>query len=124
MNNLAKYDSWFDSMFNFDWFPATIGNYDLVNDEKELTLKTIMPGISKKDVSVFIDENDMLRIKVTNKEVKKDKLLKQFYYEKSYYLSKKYDKDNISAEMKNGVLEIKIPKIVESKNKSKMIEIR
>jgi len=124
MNNLAKYDSWFDSMFNFDWFPATIGNYDLVNDEKELTLKMVMPGISKKDISIFIDENDMLRIKVTNKEVKKDKLLKQFYYEKSYYLSKKYDKDNISAEMKNGVLEIKIPKIVESKNKSKMIEIR
>jgi len=78
------------------------------------------PGIDKNDVNITIKDNSL---KITG-ERKKDTLENANNYlderfsgkfERSFLLNEKIDADKIDAEMKNGLLIIKLPKSPESK---------
>ncbi len=89
-----------------------------------------LPGVKKEDINIDIDENTLTisgerKIKEEHKE---DTFYKvESYYgkfERSFALPEDVDVDKIEAEFKDGVLEIKIPKVVKVENKPKRIEIK
>ena len=92
------------------------------------------PGMTKDDCVVRLDENNNLVIsfekKTENEESNKEGayLRREFSYtqfQRTMVLPDDIDKDNISAEVKNGVLSIDIPQVKEIKKMTeKLIDIK
>lgn len=94
-------------------------------DENAYILELVLPGFKKDEINIDID-GDTLKI---SSEVEKNQegdlrieYAKQSF-EKAYYIPKEVNKDDISAQMENGILGIRLGKIVEKKL-SKVIEIK
>jgi HSP20 family protein len=95
---------------------------NISGNEDNYQINVIMPGIDKKDITLSID-NDILTIQ-SNYDKQKDKdqnALRTEFIIKEYYrkisLPKDTDHQSISANLKNGILEITIKKIkVKPKN--------
>lgn len=95
---------------------------NISGNEDNYQINVIMPGIDKKDITLSID-NDILTIQ-SNYDKQKDKyqnVLRTEFIIKEYYrkisLPKETDHQSISANLKNGILEITIKKIkVKPKN--------
>lgn len=105
--------------------------YDLTEDDKNYNLSIEIPGSKKEDIKVNVVDNN-LEIKVEHKkENKKEDPKKGYYsysskymgYYRSFTLPKNVDTENIDAEYKNGVLNLKIPK-KEITGSQKLIEIK
>jgi len=89
-----------------------------------------LPGVKKEDININVDDN-MLTISGERKisdEHKDDTFYKvESYYgkfERSFSLPEDVDTDKIEASSKNGVLEIKIPKMAKIEKTPKKIEIK
>lgn len=95
---------------------------NISGNEDNYQINVIMPGIDKEDIMLSID-NDILTIQ-SNYDKQKDKdqnALRTEFIIKEYYrkisLPKDADHQSISANLKNGILEITIKKIkVKPKN--------
>lgn len=95
---------------------------NISGNEDNYQINVIMPGIDKEDITLSID-NDILTIQ-SNYDKQKDKdqnalrtefIIKEYY--KKISLPKDADHQSISANLKNGILEITIKKIkVKPKN--------
>lgn len=88
--------------------------WDFWEDEKELKMRFDMPGLSKEDVKVSM-EDDTLVIKGEQRKEQEggeDSWSSRSYssYNTRLLLPDNCDKDKIKAELKNGVLLISIPK--------------
>ena len=114
------------SAFDADMTPKT----DMFEEDGHLVVKAEMPGISKKDLDICL-ENDILTIKAEKKEEKKEgeKGTTNYTRERRFgqyvrYMSlpTRVDAENITATLKKGLLEIKMPKAEEPK--AKQIEIK
>ncbi|MGX7071605.1 Hsp20/alpha crystallin family protein [Helcococcus kunzii] len=101
---------------------------DLQNNEKEYVIDSEFPGYSKEDIKITI-ENDHLVIGCEHKEEKEDKDKNYIHKERSYssmqrrFYLPNADEENITAELKDGVLNIVVPKVEES-SKQKHISIK
>ena len=114
------------SAFETEMTPKT----DMFEEEGHIVVKAEMPGISKKDLDISI-EGDMLTIKAEKKEEKEEgeKGTTDYTRERRFgqyirymTLPKQIDADNITATLKKGLLEIRMPKA--EKPKAKQIEIK
>ena len=81
-----------------------------------MVYRVALPGIDQKDIDLSV-ENNVLKIKAERKEPsevkEKDWYAKSFRYghfEQSWTLPKEVNPDEVSAEFKNGVLEIRVPR--------------
>lgn len=96
--------------------------WDMMENESELRMRFDIPGLSKEDVKVSI-EDDLLVIKA-EKESKEeeDSWSSRGYssYSTRLYLPDNCETDKIKAELKNGVLNITIPK---TKVETKVIDV-
>jgi len=108
------------------WAPAT----DIYETKEEYVFKLELPGISKDDVKVEL-EGDKLRITGDRKEEKE--VEKENYHRvervcgsfaRSFQLPKNANGEKVSANMKDGILELRIPKQEEAKSKSIPINIK
>lgn len=103
-----------------------------INEEKDkFNLSLEIPGSKKEDIKINVIDNN-LEIKVEHKKEDKqeDKDKGYYSYSKSYSgfyrsfsLPRNIDKDNIHAEYKDGVLNLKIPK-KEISSSQKLIEVK
>lgn len=127
----------FNDFFDNDWMVkanATAPAINVFETEKEYKVELAVPGMTKEDFNVHIDEENNLVItmekKVENHEenTKDDKkegryLRREFSYSKfqqNMILPDDVDKDKISAHVENGVLNINLPKFTaQEKEKSK-----
>jgi len=99
---------------------AFIPTADIYEDEDELTLILEMPGVDKGNVEVSV-EDGVLRVG-GRLDFSKYQGLQPLYteynighYSRSFTLSNQIDQDKIAAEMKDGVLSLKLPKVEQAK---------
>ena len=142
MMPVRRSQNWLPSIFNdfFDneWMVkanATAPAIIVIETEKAYKVELAAPGMTKEDFNVRIDEENNLVIsmekKTENKEEKKDGryLRREFSYSKfqqTMILPENVDKDHISAQVENGVLNIELPKLSEEevKNPDRTIEVK
>ena len=136
MMPVRRTQNWLPSIFNDsfdnDWMVkanATAPAINVFETEKEYKVELAAPGMTKEDFNVHIDEENNLVIsmekKTENKEEKKDGRYqrREFSYSKfqqTMILPDDVDKEKISAQVENGVLNIDLPKFSEQeKEKAK-----
>jgi len=131
MMPVRRTQNWLPSIFNDffdnDWMVKAAIN--VFETEKEYKVELAAPGMTKEDFNVHIDEENNLVIsmekKTENKEEKKEGryLRREFSYSKfqqTMILPDDVDKEKISAQVENGVLNIDLPKFSEQeKEKAK-----
>ena len=118
-----------DTFFGSD-FATNIPSVNLKETNNSFELELAVPGTTKDDIQVNVD-NGMIEITGTKKEEQKE--------EKDQYLRREYNYssfirrfripehtaiDKISAKHENGILLISIPKSVEITKSQKSIEIK
>jgi HSP20 family molecular chaperone IbpA len=92
-----------------------VPDVDIVESDHGLTLWADMPGVSEKDVEVRL-ENHVLRLSGIVNTSTYDKLSPLYTeynvgnYYREFRLHEDIDPEAISAQMRNGVLEVQLPK--------------
>jgi len=115
------------SLVNADiaWRPAA----DISETEKEYRVKAQLPGVDKKDVNISFDRG-ILKIEGERKvekssEKEEMRRTESFYgkYSRSFALPEGIDEKKVSAQSKDGVLTIRLPKVKEAAREPKRIPI-
>jgi len=106
------------------WAPVT----DITEDDKEFLVKVELPEMKKEDVKVTV-ENGTLRISGERKAEKEEKTKKYHRIERSYGAFERIfglpdgaDGTKVSADYKDGMLTVHLPKTAEAKPKA--IEVK
>jgi len=100
---------------------------DIYEDEDELTVILEMPGVDKSNVEVSV-EDGVLRVGGRLDFSKYQRLLPLYTeynignYSRSFTLSNQIDQDKIAAEMRDGVLSLKLPKLEQAKPRTIQIK--
>jgi len=108
------------------WAPSV----DISEDNKEWLLKADLPDVKKEDVKVTV-ENGVLTVTGERKFEKEHKDKKYHRIEwsyghffRSFALPEGADSSKVSAEFKDGVLRVRLPKSEEAKAKTKTIDVK
>lgn len=126
----------FDNAFHFDtrdedsafnaWTPAV----DIAEHDDQFVVKAELPGVSKEDVKITL-ENNILTIygeKKQEKETKKENYhrVERSYgsFQRSFTLPTTVKSDKIDAVYKDGVLQIALPKAEEAKPKQIEVKVK
>ena len=95
--------------------PALVPLVDIVEDKEGITLRADMPGVSKESVSIGV-EGDTLTLEGTV-ALGEGASLKSLYtevrvahYKREFALSRDLDTEKIDAQVRNGVLTLRVPK--------------
>ncbi|SDK43830.1 Molecular chaperone IbpA, HSP20 family [Maridesulfovibrio ferrireducens] len=96
--------------------PAT----DIVETENGFYMYMDLPGVGKKDLDIDVEENVMIvKGKAATSVIEGEKYLLQEFgegeYVRRFTVADIVDSKNIKANLKNGVLELFLPKIPEAK---------
>ncbi len=101
---------------------------DMYDNEKEVVVKAEVPGIDKKNINISVSDST-LTIKGEMKKEEETKEEDYYYAERSYgsfsrrlELPAKVQESKIKANIKDGILEIHLPKAPESKAKEIKID--
>lgn len=123
-------DDFFSPFFTEEKSRSFIPALDIVEDEKNLVIKVDAPGMTQKDVSVEI-QDDQLIVKGERKEEEEVKKKNVYISERRYgsflrriRLPDYVEAEKTQAKMKDGVLTITIPKKEEAKKKSVSVKIQ
>ena len=129
MNNFMgefERDSFLRDFNTAGFLPKT----DIKEDEKHIYLKAEIPGLSKEDVKVTINDENVLQIRGEKKyEEKKDgesyvRMERSFgEFTRSFLLPDNVKEDEIKAKFENGVLEIALQKLEPAKPKEIEVSI-
>ena len=128
----------FNDFFDNDWMAranSTAPSINVLEDDKEFNVEVAAPGMTKDDFNIHInDDGDLvINMEKKNESEEKDKhgqkyLRREFSYSKfqqTLALPDNVEKDKISANVKNGILHIELPKInAEVKKQNRMIEVQ
>ncbi len=113
-----------DSFFTRDWTPAV----DVVENNDSYILKAELPGMTKDDVKITL-ENNVLTIRGEKKDEfeKKEKnfhRIERSYgaFERSFTIPGSIKSENIDAQYNNGILTLTLPKAEEAK--PKLIDVK
>ena len=141
-NNAMNWlNNWFnDDFFNDSWMPSfqtstTASAVNVKESDKAYTMEIAVPGLKKEYVRVEVNkdgelcvaiENKMEHKDEENKEEKKEHYLRREFsysnYQQTYVLPEDVDRDNISAKVNNGILEITLPKVITDKDAEKDVK--
>ena len=107
------------------WAPRV----DITEDDKEYVINAELPGVKKEDVKVSI-ENGVLSISGERKTEKEEKgkkyhRVEQTYgtFMRSFTLPEGSSGEKISAEFRDGILKVRLPKGEEAKAKAVEIKV-
>ena len=104
---------------DFSLWSTAATNYDITSDHMEVTdlelkMEFEIPGFGKDEVSINIEEG----VLVMNAENDKR------HFSRKYKINASFDTESTSAELKNGILTVKIPKVKKSKKDSVNVKIK
>ena len=110
-----------------DWF-APRSEASSLNDCYEIDLE--LPGVEAKDIEVSLHDGNLL-VKGEKRFSREKKGRNYFFserqygaFQRSFRLPSDADKEKVTADFKDGVLMLKVPKAGELQNGAKRIEIR
>jgi HSP20 family protein len=107
------------------WIPAV----DIYETEQEIVLKVEVPGVTKEQVNVEVDEGTLhLRgERKIEKDVKEENFhrVERIYgnFHRSFVLPESVDAEKVRAELKDGVLEIRLGKMEQAKPKQIQVSV-
>lgn len=127
----------FDEMFGNDFFPKESKNLmktDIREKKDKYVIDIDLPGFEKENINLSLN-NGYLEVSAkvdssNNEEEEEEKFVRQerFFGEcsRSFYVGDNLQEEDISAEFKNGILKIEVPKKEEEKKlpEAKHIEIK
>ena len=142
MNNrsLARYESpfmdfakkFFDTDFSYlPTFESKRNNglSNILETENDYQIEISAPGLKKEDIKIEL-ENDVLKISSTVEDSKEEKndgyYRREFFkssFESSFTVPKGVIKDDISASLTDGILNVIVPKVKEEDKKKDTIQI-
>jgi HSP20 family protein len=109
-----------DGMSFSDWAPAL----DVEETDSEYLVKADLPAIRREDLKIHIEDN-LLTLEGERKQEKEEKGRKYHRVERSYgtflrrlALPTDIDRQKVSAEFKDGVLTMRLPKSASAKSRS------
>ena len=113
----SLFDEFFNSIFEESHTPSTLApRLNLREDDKTVYVSVELPGVDKKDVDISYKDN-VLVIKGEKKhseDVKKEDYsrIERSYgsFKRAIQLSNNIDEKAISANLKDGILELTLPK--------------
>lgn len=115
-----------DTELTGSWMPAV----DIYESEQTIEIKADLPGMTEKDVDVTV-ENNTLTIKGERKFAWEDKQdnchrIERRYgsFYRSFHLPNTVDVTKISADFKDGILNLTLPKREETKPKKIAINVK
>ena len=109
--------------FDFSKMDDMAPSVDIFEEKGNMVIKAEMPGMSKEDVNVSITENT---VTISGEKKQEEKVEKKDYYRversygsfcRSFRLPENVNGDKVKASFKKGVLEVRIPKAKEGKQK-------
>ncbi len=125
---VAPFYADFDKLANEaegSWHPSV----DISENENAFVLKAELPGVSREDINIDIN-NKTLTLKGEKKFEEKTEKENYVRVERSYgsfsrtfTLSDKVDTENVKASYKDGVLEVTLPKKEEAKPREIKVEV-
>lgn len=116
--------SWEEALEKESWVAPLVDIYETTDDYH---LVANMPGVSREDVKIKIEEGDLVIMGRTNflGELQHKFLMKEIdssnYYRK-FKISESIDEDKIDAKLENGRLYVHLPKV--ERVKPRTIEIK
>jgi HSP20 family protein len=143
---LGEIDRWFDRLTEDFWrrpfsnlmlgerwplpmFAAKVPSLDVFEEKDELVVKADLPGLSKEEIEVTVTGNV---VTIKGEKKKEEEVKEKDYYrrERSYgsfvrsvELPCEVKSEQIKANFKEGVLEVRMPKTEEAKKKSVSVKI-
>lgn len=134
-------DRWFDDFFSRRWlrpwrwesrlpeaFSLSMPKVDVVDRANDVVVRAEVPGVEKKDIEVSVSGN-MLTIRgETKKETKEEKgdyyraEIARGAFSRTLALPAEVDDSKTRAAMKDGVLELTLPKVEKAKRRSIKID--
>ena len=125
-------DSWFDNISSdlpaffhnaTEWRP----NFEVLNSSDAYRVRADLPGLTKKDVEIEINEDVITITGERKNEYMDDSNYSELTYGKfsrSFNLPDDVRQKDIKASMKDGVLALEIPRVKQVESKSKKILIK
>ena len=129
----------FNEFFNDEWFPmrtamSAVPAINVKESDKEFEIEMAVPGMTKEDFKVHVNDKDQLVVSVEKKNEKKEEdksskfLRREFNYtrfEQALLLPENVDREAITAKVCSGVLHVVLPKLenVPAKEPTRVIEI-
>jgi len=108
----------------------TLPVMDVSEDDKAYKLTAELPGLTEKDVDVTLT-GDVVVLKGEKKQEHEEKGKNRYLSERSYgsfqrsfYLPDGVARDKVTAEFKDGVLTVMLPKTVEAQAQTKKVEVK
>ncbi len=97
-----------------------IPSADIFENDNEFILKAEMPGVSKDQLDITLDEDHLEIIGKVDADWEKDlKVIDREFrisdYYRRFYVGNKVNRDEISAKIEDGVLTLRLPKSNEIK---------
>ena len=129
--DLSLFDDFFDSMLGaWGSYSAKVPAVDVEETPENYLVKAELPGFSEDDVKISIDKH-VLHISGEINENEKEKDGRKFLirerrhesFERSFSLPDGIDESAISAEFRNGILTVTMPKTPEEKPRSIEVKI-
>ena len=126
--DLDRFDRLIERFFEDSAEEVRVPAVDIREEKDKYIMEVELPGLTEKDVEVKVEGN-VLTISSKKEETKEEskkgyirKERKTFSFTRSFTLPEKTDVDKITAQFKNGILNIVIPKAPESQ--PKYIEVK
>lgn len=95
---------------------------DVTTTDKDYRIRLAVPGLSKDDVKISIDDS-VISISYEQKETDDKTYYFTNSFKKEYSLPYDCEEDNVTSKLENGILEIIIPRS-KKKNNERLIEIK
>ncbi|HBG61330.1 MAG: hypothetical protein A2Y03_03500 [Omnitrophica WOR_2 bacterium GWF2_38_59] len=115
-----------NTLLGGEWAPAV----DIYDSKDNILIKADLPGLTKDEVEVTIQNNNLILKgeKKKEKEIKEENYYRAERFYGSFYrtipLSTAVETDKVDASYKDGVLTLKIPKKEEAKPKQITIDVK
>jgi HSP20 family protein len=113
-----------ETMASADWAPVV----DIVESEQEFVLLAELPGVHKNDVKISVQDG-VLTLNGQREQDKEEKGVRYHRTERAYgrfarsfALPESVDEQKLSAELRDGVLKVHLPKAEKAKPRS--VEVR